>query len=279
MLGKCLKHEWMETWLVGVLCCGSVLLVSILAFFILPQIPKLADSEVGRMTLPFIVFTLLLLGIVAFFGAVFIGTYYFFYRYYKNLFTDQGYLMHTLPVETKDLINSKLIVAVIWQYLLIISYVIAVLFATTGIYGMVEADYTSYIEFMKSMTEAFNMLLSVGKLEVVLVSAYVLLMPLAEVQYLYLAVNIGQLGKKNRFLLSICALIGIGCVRKFVMNIASFISAMLQVANFRDMNNDLDMLKNQYDVVIALMLLFQIVSIVGVYVLNMYIVKNKLNLE
>ncbi len=63
------------------------------------------------------------------------------------------------------------------------------------------------------------------------------------------------------------------------MNIASFISAMLQVANFRDMNNDLDMLKNQYDVVIALMLLFQIVSIVGVYVLNMYIVKNKLNLE
>ena len=33
-------------------------------------------------------------------------------RFYKNLFTSEGYLMHTLPVKASQHLNSKLIVAV-----------------------------------------------------------------------------------------------------------------------------------------------------------------------
>ncbi len=36
-------------------------------------------------------------------------------RFKKNLFTDEGYLMFTLPVKTSQLINSKLITALIWN--------------------------------------------------------------------------------------------------------------------------------------------------------------------
>lgn len=35
-------------------------------------------------------------------------------RFYRNLMTDEGYLMFTLPVSTTELIFSKLIVSVVW---------------------------------------------------------------------------------------------------------------------------------------------------------------------
>ena len=39
------------------------------------------------------------------------------YRFYKNLMTDEGYLMFTLPVSRSQLIWSKLLVALVWSVL------------------------------------------------------------------------------------------------------------------------------------------------------------------
>ena len=36
-------------------------------------------------------------------------------RFYKNLMTEEGYLMFTLPVKVHQLVNSKLIVATVWS--------------------------------------------------------------------------------------------------------------------------------------------------------------------
>ena len=45
-------------------------------------------------------------------------TIYFAIRFYKNLYTDEGYLMHTLPVKPWMLIVSKLTIGTIWFYLI-----------------------------------------------------------------------------------------------------------------------------------------------------------------
>ena len=276
MLGKCLKHEWIETWLVGLLCCAGVIVVSILAFIILPSVPKLAESDVGIYMLPILIFTLCVMGFVAIAGALGIGRYYFFYRYYKNLFSDQGYLLHTLPVETKDLINSKLIVALIWQYLIAIACGVAFLFATAGIYGMFSDDYSSYIEFMKTMLEGINYLVSVGSFEVILFAILMFLYPIMEVLFLYLAVAIGQLSKKNRFIMSIVALVGIGFVKKVVTNIISMIASFSTLAAG---NISTESMVARYDAMMIMVAVAEILAIVGTYIGNLYLVKNKLNLE
>ena len=49
------------------------------------------------------------------------------YRFYKNLMTDEGYLMFTLPVSRSQLIWSKLIVSMAWG---ILSAVLAALMWT-----------------------------------------------------------------------------------------------------------------------------------------------------
>jgi len=278
MLGKCLKHEWIETWMVGLLCCAGVMLISILAFFLLPLIPKLSESEVGIYVLPVLILTLVIMGVAAFGGALFIGRYFFFYRYYKNLFTDQGYLMHTLPVETSDLINSKLIVALIWQYLIAVSYFVAILFTSAGFYGMFSDDYTSYVEFIKSVIEGIGLLYSVGKLEIILFAACAIIYPIMDMMLLFLAVAFGQLGKKNRFILSIVALIGISFVKKFVTNIVSLISAIFSYSDYNT-ESALDMVQTHYGIMLALILVLETAAIIGAYVLNLHMVKNKLNLE
>ena len=44
-----------------------------------------------------------------------ISSFYFIYWFYKNLFTDEGYLMHTLPVKPWQLVASKLTGLFFWQ--------------------------------------------------------------------------------------------------------------------------------------------------------------------
>ena len=207
MLGKCLKHEWIETWIIGFACCAALILLSLIAFIVLPLVPDMMESDVGKIILPILMFTMIVMGGAAIFGTAFLGRYYYFYRYYKNLFTDQGYLMHTLPVRTSDLVNSKFIVAIIWQYLIGASYIIAFFLVTGGFYGMIGRNELTYYEFLKSIAEGLGDIFSIGWFAIGTAVVIVIIYPVMDMLLMYLAVDIGQLGKKNRLILSICALV------------------------------------------------------------------------
>ena len=65
-------------------------------------------------------------------------------RFYKNLLGGEGYLMHTLPVKTHNLIISKGIVAIIWGVIAVISGILSgLLFSiTSGILGRIFNELT-----------------------------------------------------------------------------------------------------------------------------------------
>lgn len=51
-------------------------------------------------------------------------------RYYKNLYSSEGYLMHTLPVQPRKLLISKVLVSAVWlsaSYLVVLGVVLTVL--------------------------------------------------------------------------------------------------------------------------------------------------------
>ena len=68
----------------------------------------MAEKDVPALIAVLIVLTLLfsIIGIVAFSILSYILLYV---RFYKNFFTDEGYLTFTLPVKRSQLLNSKLI--------------------------------------------------------------------------------------------------------------------------------------------------------------------------
>lgn len=57
------------------------------------------------------------------------------YRFYKNLMTDEGYLMFTLPVSRSQLIWAKLIASVVWSALTAVLGILSLLLATQVLLG------------------------------------------------------------------------------------------------------------------------------------------------
>ncbi len=111
MLGKLLKHEWRAVWKVPTLLIGVLMLIAVVAggTFALP----IWDSEwiglplSGVMMIMMFYFAMIATGV----GIMI----YFAVRYYKNMYTDEGYLTHTLPVTARLLLLNKVITMTAWN--------------------------------------------------------------------------------------------------------------------------------------------------------------------
>ena len=114
MLTKLISHEWKDTFKVPALLLTITVLLSaasLVYFSVADQASAGTDLNVRNFVL-YIAYILILSGLSM------ILTIYFAIRFYKNLYTDEGYLMHTLPVKPWMLIVSKLTIGTIWFYLI-----------------------------------------------------------------------------------------------------------------------------------------------------------------
>ena len=110
MLGKLIKYDLMADWKKYTTLYAATLLVSIMLF----TTGQIKEHIRNNIILEIIedmfgvVFTTL---IVAIGVAVVVLTVM---RFYKNVMRDEGYLTHTLPVHTWEILTSKLISSYIW---------------------------------------------------------------------------------------------------------------------------------------------------------------------
>lgn len=75
-------------------------------------------------------------------------------RFYKNLFTDEGYLMFTLPVKTSDLLLSKALVAILWRLISDVFIILSIMgIATVGIAYLSD---TSIVQFFEEFSGIFQ---------------------------------------------------------------------------------------------------------------------------
>lgn len=87
--------------------------IALLIFTILGRITLGSDflmqmpDEIFALLVIFYVMMVIVVGVIS--------SFYFIYWFYKNLFTDEGYLMHTLPVRPWQLVASKLTGLFFWQ--------------------------------------------------------------------------------------------------------------------------------------------------------------------
>ncbi len=122
-------------------------------------------------------------------------------RFYRNLMTDEGYLMFTLPVSTTELIFSKLIVSVVW--FLGTFAVDALGMLLSGMLGGYEDfvrfrfAFTFNVPYNSPITQAQAGWLAAG------VVVLVILCGLALCLMTYAAMAIGQSFKKNKGLMSV----------------------------------------------------------------------------
>lgn len=276
MLTTLLKHEWKDTWLVGTICNAITVVMSVVGCMILLtqgfDERRYQSNTTGALMIGGMIFYFALY-VITIFSMVMIVRFFFFHRYYKNLFTDQGYLMHTLPATSTELINAKLIVAVVWQYITgIVCIVSAFAIGFAIFYKVSDGDFSMW-DLKVGFIEVYRQILEVA--HIVPIVIFFLLQcivgPILEILMTYVAVGIGQLTKKNKFLVSILVLIGIYIVRRYLTSVVTIpIRATMIRQNEIAWTIDMSML-------IAGLAICGVT--IGLYFLNKYFVEHHLNLE
>lgn len=108
MLGKLIKHDFVHTTKLLLPLNALVIIVTMIAL-LLHLIPWDAyPAATGFLGMLIFGYSAVLLGIMA------CSAFYPLVYYYRNLFTNQGYLTFTLPTSSWAILSSKVIVAFSW---------------------------------------------------------------------------------------------------------------------------------------------------------------------
>ena len=219
--------------------------------------------------------------VIATISACFISLFILMQRYYKNLFSDEGYLTFTLPVKTGSIILSKLFTAVIWSVIVavctIIGVMIFVLFGTSASFINNEVV-DGFSQVFKQIFEFYFTGSAVQIIYLIELLISIIVSLFTNILLMYLAITIGcQIAKKHKVLASI----GMYFV---ISSVVSVLSTIIQVITTTTLYGGFDFIYVEptlSDVTLILLpsIIFSIILGVCYFLLNNYILKNKLNIE
>ncbi len=256
MLGKLIKHEW-KAVAKTLFFIHLAIVAMTLVGKILVSIKAVQKSEILTVSMVMVY----VLSVIA----VGIGTHiYLAMRFYKNMYTDEGYLSFTLPVKSWEHIVSKGLIAIAWM---VIDGV--VIFASIMLLAIPKQE---YMEFVNSITHA-----NWEWLYIVEVMAAVVVGLCAVPLTYYVSISIGQLFKNHKMLFSVIVYVVIKNVQQ-VLGVVVTVISMLPSA----MGNMDDSTSASMTVVNSMMggsLLLQLVSCVGFFLAIKFIMDKKLNLN
>lgn len=272
MLGKLMKHEWLSVWKVPTLLIGVLLVASLLcgSVFALPM----WDSDWAGVSLSAI--SLIMLYYMAIIVCCVGITVYMAVRFYKSMFTDEGYLTHTLPVTSHQLLLSKVITMSIWSLIGMIAVVISVLIMLGFVCIFLIDNFNNLGYELRSLMHELAQLEELkGFLGLMFT---MILMAIASTfggtMMVVGAISIGQMLRKHRILGAIGAYIGIYIVVQIIGTIASF-PVMFGITMTADQKD----LFSVYNGTYLVMTLIYVAVGIGLYFLSEYLIRRQLDLE
>ncbi len=187
------------------------------------------------------------------------------YRFYTSTYSDQGYLLHTLPVDKHHIIIAKVLVSALWiilcEFIMYLSVIILV--AANG-------------EVFETLKDGMDSIISITISETATVRGFAVVMSLVAFLFSLFAkllkvtacISLGQLSANHKLLVSILYYFGIYIVQQILGVIyLAFIAAINKNNSFYDMYGWESMLVSG------------IVYSVVFYLITWYVMDKKLNLE
>lgn len=272
MFAKLLKYEWKSNVRLLSLLCGCVLGLGCVAAVVLRLVTgnwdRINESDAAVLfILPAFVFLF-----VAFIGVILFAScvqYILLYSFYKSRFTDEGYLMFTLPVKASHLFLSSAVNLLIWSA---ISFIIIAISLTIAIgFGPVwskEISMEIKSAFAEMPADIGDILgpgyMLVNLFSIIVMWIYSIVAPMS-------AVVLGaSVAKKHKVLAIIGILIGLTTVTGTANGL---ISGLAQFLAFT-----VDDIMTLATVTPLLNCIVPLLFTVGGYCLSIHLMKNKLNL-
>jgi len=288
MLGKLLKHEWKCTWKVGGMMLLGLVLVSFFGWisFQAPMWKSMADNTYysGITVWDLLSFGTLFMYIIMLIGLNYGIIIYMGVRFYKTMYTDEGYLTHTLPVSKHQILVSKILNSGLWVMLVLLGVYLSIFVLVFSMIGALIpegyswADLWSMIEpemgYMNDLfRDAFGMSLNGYFWLMILIS---LLSPFCSMIILFGAISIGQLFTKHRVLMAIVSYVGILIVAGIISSTIQSVFSVSQMTRYATSN---ELAGGYMNVTMILSSVLSVVEAGILYFVSYYVTSRKLNME
>ncbi len=271
MLGKLIKWDLMADWKKYSALYAATLLVSVMLLTMGKIKERIRDNRILEV-IENLFGVLFMTLIVAIGVAVVILTVM---RFYKNVVRDEGYLTHTLPVHTWQILASKLISSYIWFFSAFIIGVICIGIGMGEPFWLFEAieDFSEHISEIPS------------KSIVVLITATIIisvvLSPFFLMAHTYFCFALGNLSNSHKLGVAVLTFFGVNIAENIVINILFSLFTIRFMGD--EWVDDLIFLPLAvYEVTSKILLLALIISFVisvGLFIAAERIFTKKLNLE
>ncbi|NLL77299.1 MAG: hypothetical protein GX235_08635 [Clostridiales bacterium] len=277
MLGKLFKYDWKSFWKVPAAINIFLLIITIIGAISLISPFWELDYE--------IIDTLMIVAILFYYLALFAGSIavfaYIAIRYYKNVYTDEGYLTHTLPVAPRDIILSKLFVGAIWSFITALVMGISVFIILSTAISSVELweiiqEFKSVVipEFEREMGMSIYVF-------TLLVLLYMIINTFFSILMIYSSISLGQMFTKHKVAGAVIWYIAEYVITQFGFSMIINIPLMKLFSYDSDINVSIPAGTIGSTVNMMLFSTMLITVIIGIilYFITEYMMRKKLNLD
>lgn len=266
MLGKLIKYDIKSTWR----DFTGIYLAIILGVILIPLIFNNINNGIIQLAAGFIAFGICI--------AVIVVTVISLFKIFNvNVFSREGYLTMTLPVNATQIVTSKLLVSTMWILLTgIVSCIGIFLFMIVA-----SPDILSKMHF--DLSELFKVIGGKGALTILVVLLSIITGSVKEIAKLFLACSIAHLKQLNRFR------VPVGIISYFVFSwIETFIIEMVSLVlpeglqkwlSQLSVTNDISSAMNVFNGAMGVAILYGILLTVAFASATIWILNHKLELE
>lgn len=271
MLIKLLKYEWKSSYKIVLLMNLYIIITTFIGIMtLIAQIWNTDSESISSIGTLLFIFYFLSVALVST-----IATLYIAVRFYRSMYTDEGYLMHTLPVTKNQLLLSKTLIGsihmIITSLVVLLSIFLLFYFLATKLSPAAQAAIA--FEFNASDLSELAAAFAANKImKITLLIIYFLVSSMNAVLLSFSGISLGQLFTKHKVIGSIICYIGLYTI---IQILSSFI-----ILPFTGLTLMSDIsLPALVDVMATIELVFIAICTVLFYCISYYILNKKLNLD
>ena len=277
MLSRLIRHEWKETWRIPVISFIVILFLTLVCFICFRQMEPPADeNSINAGAFVIMMLYCLIISCISM-----VVTIYIAIRFYRNLYTDEGYLMHTLPVTPRQLILAKLLVAALWVFVLSMLALWAI--CCILLFGLPAMALVDMPVVISSLMEYFPQIFGMGPVAFLLFYVVLsLVSAFSSVLIAYAAVSLGQLFTKHKVMASVLCYIGFTMLIQTISTLL-MTPSLTRLVLSKDMVNTASAMPAYFGAYMREILLISMagsaICAVISYILTEYIMRRQLNLD
>lgn len=194
MVKKLLKHEFIYYFRTFGLFLPIVLVVAVMA-----RVFKLFDD--GNIVSNIAIFSSSAMLFVSCAALLILSTVIIIVRFYKNMYSAEGYLTLSLPITNTQHIFVKLFVAMVCQAVCLLTIIVA------GAIALLSEDLVDFFNYFIVFTDEFFTLLGAANSIAFILESILLtiLCAASNILLYYACITVGQTAKKNRILKAVGA--------------------------------------------------------------------------